>query len=215
MRLLALAGLGAAVLALTACESNESVWTAPGTPPASSAASSAGPSAAPSVVQPAASEAARVGASGSGCELPVTFGLAESYKPKAVKVEAGSALAELAERGPFTMVCEIDAKPAGNIGFLRVYTGSSDDLRAGLTAFAGDDAQGLLFRNVRLGALTGSEVRYKAKDPVEGALEQERAFAVRAGSDVVVVALDSFDSGEHQAMLPAYELAKVSLRPAS
>ncbi|MBL7253997.1 lipoprotein [Paractinoplanes lichenicola] len=207
MRQLALAGLGAAALALAACDSgNEPVWT----PPAATAPSAAAPAPGSDL------EATRVGAAGSGCELPVTFGVAESWKPKAVApMKADDPLAELTRRGPMTMKCEIDAKPAGNIGFLRVYTGKTGDLEANLTAFAGATAQEKRFRAVKVGDREGLEVVYKAKNPLEDVLDPERAFAVATDAGLVVVALDSLDSGEYEEMLPAYELAKSSLTATS
>ncbi|MBM2621945.1 hypothetical protein JIG36_41235 [Actinoplanes sp. LDG1-06] len=203
MRLPALAGFGAvafAVVALTGCSSTSSPASAL---PPSSVPSSAHAQAAP--------EAARVGAAGSGCELPVSFGLQASWRPQAVRVDAGDPLAGLARRGTLTMVCEIDAKPAGNIGYLRVYTGKTDDLRAALTAFAGTEAQNAVYTDLRIGGRPALEVTYQAKSQLEDALEPERAFVVQAGSKLVAVALDSFDSDEHAAMTPAFELARSSL----
>ncbi|MBB4697722.1 lipoprotein [Paractinoplanes abujensis] len=203
MRHLALAGLSAAAFALAACDSSSPASTPDASTPAPSA-----PAAAPG----AATEAARVGGAGSGCELPVTFGVAESWKPKAVAVKAGDPLAGLARRGPLTMVCEIDAKPAGNIGFLRVYTGRTGDLKENLTAYAGDTAQQKQFADVKIGGRDGLEVVYKAKNPLEDVLDPERAFAVPTSAGLVVVALDSLDSEEYETMLPAYELARTSLK---
>src|SRR4051794_40502368 len=128
--------LAATVLALTACGTTEAA------PPRASA----GPPA-----EPAAPEVARLGATGSTCPMPVDFGLAESYTAKAVRMDPDELLAELAQRGPLTMVCEIDAKPAGHIGFLRVWTGAGDQLRPALTAFAGPDAMEPVFTELTVG----------------------------------------------------------------
>lgn len=189
--------LATATLMLTACERAEVTPT----PAESSTAAQAA----------AAPEAARVGAAGSGCEMPVTFGIAAAWQPKAVTVAPGDPLAELARQGPVTMVCEIDAKPAGNIGFLRVYTGDAGELRPILEAFIGADAREPVFTEVRVGDRAGLEVVYQTKSELDDALERERAFAVATARGVVVVSLDSMDSAEHEAMLPAYELAKRSL----
>jgi hypothetical protein len=161
--------------------------------------------------QPAAPEAARVGAAGSGCELPVTFGLAESWKPKAVAIEPDNPLADLARKGPLTMVCEIDAKPAGNIGFLRVWTGEKGELRQNLDAFIGTNAREPVFTELRVNDRPAVEVTYREKSQLDDTLELERAFAVETAQGIAAVSLDSFDSEEHKAMLPAYELAKTTL----
>jgi hypothetical protein len=170
------------------------------------------PQTAPSTAeQPAAAETARIGATGSACEMPVAFGLAESWKPKAVTVAPEDPLAELARRGPLTMVCEIDAKPAGDIGFLRVWTGGKGELRPSLETFIGTDARTPIFTELQVDDRPALEVVYEQKDQVDDAMDQERAFAVETAQGIAVISLDSFDSAEHKSMLPAYELAKGSL----
>ncbi|MEU1511716.1 lipoprotein [Streptomyces sp. NPDC005811] len=166
---------------------------------------------------------ARVGPAGSACELPVTFDVAESWKPKAVDAEAGLAgvsedLADLAEaflrQGPVTMACEIDAKPAGNIGFLRVWTGEPGNAgaRAVLEDFvaAEQGAAREKYRTFETGGLTATEVEYTV--PGSGALRTSHAFAVVTPDGPVVLHLGGLDEEEHQEMLPAYELAKTTLR---
>ncbi|WP_249999308.1 lipoprotein [Actinoplanes sp. M2I2] len=193
------ATLAVAALALGACQGNEAAG-----PPAP--ASAAAPPAAPQ-----AAEKARVGTAADGCALPVSFGIAESWKPKAVRVEADDVLAELTRRGPLTMACEIDAKPAGSIGFLRVWTGPAGEPRPALTAFIGDRAQDAVFTELPIGGRPGLEVVYRQKSQLDDALEPERAFLVPTGQGIAVVSLDSFDSDEHDDMLPAYELGKAGL----
>ncbi|MEU4570823.1 lipoprotein [Micromonospora sp. NPDC023956] len=167
--------------------------------------------AAPPATTPVAVAAARIGAPGSACELPVTFALAESWKPEAVTVAPDNPLAELARRGPLTMVCEIDAKPAGNLGFLRVWTGAGDELRPSLQAFIGTDAHEPTYTESRIGDRPALEVVYQEKSQLDDAMEQERVFAVQTPRGIVAVSLESFDSEEHTEILPAYELAKRSL----
>ncbi|BCJ40902.1 hypothetical protein GCM10010168_47980 [Actinoplanes ianthinogenes] len=154
---------------------------------------------------------AKVGAAGSGCELPVSFGIADGWKPKQVTVTADDPLAALARKGPFTMACEIDAKPAGNLGFLRVWTGERAELKPALTAFIGDKAQEPAFTETPIGGKPGLTVDYQQKSQLDGTLEKESAFVVDSGKGLVLVSLDSFDSGEHTEMLPAYELAQKTL----
>jgi hypothetical protein len=184
-----------AALALTGCDSDTKK-----TPAASGAAAA-----------PAAAEAAKVGAAGSGCELPVTFGIAEDWKPKQVTVEADDPLAVLAKKGPFLMACEIDAKPAGNIGFLRVWTGAKNELKPGLTAFIGDRALEPAFTELQIGGKPALAVEYQQKSQLDDSVEKEAAFVVDAGEKLIAVSLDSFDSGEHAEMRPAYQLAQNTL----
>ncbi|MYR52015.1 hypothetical protein GTY83_23265 [Streptomyces sp. SID4928] len=169
-----------------------------------------------------AAKGGRLGGAGSACELPVTFDLAARWKPKAVAFEPDSdpdpvldALAELAEQGTVQMVCEVDAKPAGSIGFLRVWRGaaSEDDPQAVLRAFVADDPQAgkAAYTQVRAGALAGAEVSYTGHSELLDEPKKQRAFAVTTPDGPVVVHLGGLDTEEHTAMLPAYELAKKSL----
>ncbi|WP_405759590.1 lipoprotein [Streptomyces sp. NBC_01420] len=168
---------------------------------------------------PAARTAAKggtVGGAGSGCELPVTFDLAKDWKPKAVSVDPESELAELGTQGPVTMVCEIDAKPAGNLGFLRVWQGKggSTSPRETLEGFvkADENASKAAYRQVTAGKLTFTEVSYTLHSELMGEDRPARAFAVPTPKGPVVVHLGGLDSDEHREMLPAYELAKASVR---
>ncbi|MFD3818648.1 lipoprotein [Streptomyces rubiginosohelvolus] len=162
-----------------------------------------------------AAKGGRLGGAGSACELPVTFDLAARWKPKAIELEPDSILADLAEQGTVKMVCEIDAKPAGNIGFLRVWQGeaSEDDPQAVLKAFVADDpnASEAAYAQVKAGALAAAEVGYTVHSELMDESKKERAFAVTTPDGPVVVHLGGLDSDEHTAMLPAFELAKKSL----
>ncbi|MFJ9024871.1 lipoprotein [Streptomyces sp. NPDC102259] len=164
-----------------------------------------------------------VGASGSACELPVTFDIAEFWKAKGVDAEEASAatgdLADLADaflrQGPVTMACEVDAKPAGKIGFLRVWTGDpgDTDARAVLEDFvaAEQGASGARYSTVKAGDITGTEVAYVTTSELLEETKQEHAFAVTTSEGPVVLHLGGMDTAEHEAMLPAYELAKSTL----
>ena len=192
---------------LAACQSGDAEETA--APSASGAPASGG--AAPAG-GPAAAEAGKVGAAGSGCTMPVSFGIAASWAPKQVDTKGvDPELAALFKKGPMTAICEIDAKPAGNIGFIRVYTTDPGDLRTTLTAFIGAEAQAPAFTELQIGGTPALEVSYRSKNPLDDTIEQEIAFAVTTGQGVVAVSLQAFDDEEHAAMLPAYELAKTSL----
>jgi hypothetical protein len=173
-----------------------------------------GPSKAPEST--AVAKGVTLGAPGSACELPVTFTLAADWAPEAVRVDAGSELAELGQQGSATMVCEVDAKPAGHIGYLRVWQGKGAGTtpRAALEDFlAGDtNASGASFKATGAGAVAASEATYTVASELLDERKTERAFAVATPDGPVVVHLGGLDSQEHKAMLPAYELAKKTLK---
>ena len=178
----------------------------------------------PKATAEVAARGATVGAAGSACELPVTFDVAKSWKAEAVDAEeAGDASGDLAEladaflrQGPVTMACEIDAKPAGNIGFLRVWTGKPGDAdaRTVLEGFvaAEEGASGEKYRTFETGGLTGAEVEYDTTSKLMEETKKEHALAVTTPDGPVVLHLGGMDTEEHEAMLPAYELAKTTLR---
>ncbi|MFF7133219.1 MULTISPECIES: lipoprotein [unclassified Streptomyces] len=149
-----------------------------------------------------------IGAAGSACELPATFDIAEKWKAQAVHAPL--------RQGPVTLACEIDAKPAGNIGFLRVWTGKPGgaDARTVLEDFvaAEDGVSGEKYRTFRSGALSGVAVEYLYASELLDETKKESAFAVMTADGPVVVHLGGLDTEEHEEMLPAYELARRTLR---
>ncbi|MDX3750935.1 lipoprotein [Streptomyces sp. AK08-02] len=156
----------------------------------------------------AAKSGGGIGAAGSACELPVTFDIAEDWTAEAVH--------EPPRQGPVALVCEVDAKPAGHIGFLRVWTGApgADDAGTVLKAFmaAETGATKARYSAFKAGALSGVEVRYTYKTEFDDTAKTERALAVTTPRGPVVVHLGGLDDGEHEAMLPAYELAKRTVK---
>ncbi|MEV4331513.1 lipoprotein [Streptomyces sp. NPDC049597] len=159
-----------------------------------------------------------IGGPGSACPMPVTFDVAADWQPEAV--DSGGADDEfgaLLRQGTVTLVCEIDAKPAGNIGFIRVWAGGTagDDIRQALRAFVADAAKSRekeAYTATKAGELDAVEVTYVNTDELIGEPKKERAFAVATPEGVVVVDLGGLDTQEHEQMLPAYELARKSLR---
>ncbi|TVL90097.1 lipoprotein [Streptomyces sp. SAJ15] len=167
----------------------------------------------------AAPKAGQVGGRGTACPLPVEFALAESWKPKAVKPpKEDEPAAFLISQGPVKLACEIDAKPAGNIGFLRVWTndngGTGTKPMELLKSFMADDKYHRKpeYRELKAGSLAAAEVSYLNAAPgYEDDPKRERAFAVVTPKGGVVVHLGGFDSQEHEEMLPAYELARKTM----
>ncbi|MEU9702655.1 lipoprotein [Streptomyces sp. NPDC047981] len=165
----------------------------------------------------AATEAAAgsLGAPGSACALPVSFGLAADWKPQAVKAGDDEVFAALGKQGPATMVCEVDAKPAGNIGYLRVWTAGDSPARTALEGFvkAAEGTSKVTYKETRAGALPAVEVTYTVYNKLMEESKEERAFAVAAPKGTVIVHLGGLDSQEHREMLPALELARTTLKP--
>jgi hypothetical protein len=152
--------------------------------------------------------------------LPVTFDIAAEWTAEAVgdDEEVSQEIADAVLRqGPVALVCEVDAKPAGSIGFLRAWTGEpgDDDARTVLEAFVA--AQGGVskeeYGTFTAGGLTGAEVTYRYSDEFLEESKEERALAVTTAQGPVVLHLGGLDTEEHRAMLPAYELARKTLRP--
>ncbi|MCT4355521.1 lipoprotein [Streptomyces sp. Je 1-79] len=173
------------------------------------------PTAGASTAAAGAGEAAgSVGGSGTACELPVSFGLAADWKPKAVKATDDEVFAALGKQGPATMTCEIDAKPAGNIGYLRVWAAGEGAARTALEGFvkAEKNATEVSYRETEAGALPAVEVTYTVYNKLMEESKEERAFAVAAPKGTVIVHLGGLDTEEHREMLPAYELARSSLK---
>ncbi|MFG2468424.1 lipoprotein [Streptomyces canus] len=158
----------------------------------------------------AATSGGSIGAAGSACELPVTFDIAKSWKAEAVEAPLS--------QGPVSLACEIDAKPAGNIGFLRVWAGKSGDAdtRTVLEAFvaAEDGVTKEKYRTFTSGGVSGVEVEYLYSSELLDETKKESAFAVTTADGPVVVHLGGLDTEEHEEMLPAYELARRTLRTA-
>jgi hypothetical protein len=158
----------------------------------------------------AATSGGTIGAAGSACELPVTFDVAKSWKAEAVEAPLS--------QGPVSLACEIDAKPAGNIGFLRIWAGKSGDAdtRTVLEAFiaAEDGVTKEKYSTFTAGGVSGVEVEYLYSSELLGETKKESAFAVTTADGPVVVHLGGLDTEEHEEMLPAYELARRTLRTA-
>ncbi|MGQ4485758.1 lipoprotein [Streptomyces sp. SAS_281] len=164
-----------------------------------------------------AAKGGTVGGAGSGCELPVTFDLAEDWKPEAVlPVDPDSELGGFLTQGPVDLVCEIDAKPAGHIGFLRVWQGKGGNAspRAALEGFvkAEENTSEVTYTRLTAGKQALTEVTYTFRSPLMDGPRLTHAFALATPDGPVVVHLGGLDTDEHEDMLPAYELARKSVR---
>ncbi|SFE91184.1 hypothetical protein SAMN05421541_104398 [Actinoplanes philippinensis] len=200
------------VLAVSGCSADPAPQApqAPQAPPALAASSAP---AAP----PAAAAGATVGAEGSACELPVSFQAAAGWKAK--KVEAKGELAALAKVGDFTVVCEIDAKPAGNIGFLRVHVADglsgapAEHLQEFMKAAIGKrEASNTDITDVQIGGAQAAEGSWETLDKEYDIRSKYTAFALNTKKGIVVVQLAPLDTGEFTSMQPAYELARTTVK---
>ncbi|MET9804370.1 lipoprotein [Streptomyces sp. NPDC006368] len=171
------------------------------------------PSATASPTVPARGE--RLGAAGTPCVLPVSFETARHWTAEKVTVAEDPEFGDLAKQGTVTLVCEVDAKPAGHIGFIRVWTGTGKGgtARTALEAFVGAEKEAgkVRYRETTSGGLAATEVTYEITGEFLDEPKSERAFAVVTPGGPVVLHLGGLDSAEHRAMLPAYELAKKTL----
>ncbi|MFE5851921.1 lipoprotein [Streptomyces sp. NPDC056500] len=155
----------------------------------------------------------KVGIKGSPCELPVSFDHAADWTAEAVKEDTQFGLTSM---GPVTLKCEIDAKPAGIVGFLRIWVGgkAGDDPNAVLKEFVAENAKDRkseVFTKGTAGEFKVAEVSYLNVNEFLDTPRKERAFAFSTPKGVVVFDLGGMDSSEHDAMLPAYELARKTL----
>lgn len=196
-------------LLLSGCSSDsEKPEKSAGKKAQASASASASPSKAASA--DAAVKGATLGGAGSPCALPVSLDTAKDWTAEKVDISNPDFVLK---QGSVTLVCEVDAKPAGHIGFLRVWTGTGKggSPRQALEAFVTADkgASEARYTETKAGALPATEVTYTS-GPLDEA-KPERAFAVTTPSGPVVVHLGGMDAEEHEAMLPAYELAKKSV----
>lgn len=164
--------------------------------------------------------AGAVGTAGSECPLPVVFDRLTGWVPEKIvdlddKGEA--ALDALMTPGPFHVVCELESP--SNLGYLRVYVGperlaAKDQERLLRTVVKElDDGVELAFSTSESDdGLVLTEVSYVEVREVLDERAKRRAFLVAGEDGVVVVHLGGLDDEEHEGMLPAYELAKDSVR---
>ncbi|KOX21284.1 MULTISPECIES: lipoprotein [unclassified Streptomyces] len=187
-----------------------------GPEPLPGATPGARPTAEASAAKPAAEPvaAASLGGPGTACALPVSFSLAKDWEPEAVRNPEDPEFAALTRQGPATVRCEVDAKPAGHLGFLRVWTAERGPARAALEGFvkAERGSSGASYRETTAGGAPAVEVTYTVRSELLDEDKEERAFAVATPEGTVVVHLAGTDTEEHRAMLPAYELARTSLK---
>lgn len=165
-----------------------------------------------------AQAAGKVGPAGSGCTLPVTFDLPPKWRAKTIEPVTGE-MAEVADaftkRGGSTIRCEIDGRPSGDGGFLRVWT--SDDPARGprqaLEAFlaAEEEISGQEYRETKVGTLDAVEVSYLSKSSLTDENQRELAMALHTGQGTVLISISGRAFDEFKDFFPAYQLAQQTI----
>ncbi|GIJ47469.1 hypothetical protein Val02_43550 [Virgisporangium aliadipatigenens] len=187
------------LLALAACSEPEP--SAPSTKDNAPVASA--PASEPARHPPAPSgptPAAAAGKSVPTCTKGLAFDLAKDWKPRPVPDDTKEF--DVAGNHP---VCEVDGKPAGLIGFMRVYV-SPKQPQAALEAQVGTAKA--TYSEVTVGRAAGVEAVWT---DTKGA--PVRAFAVQGGTGSVLLVWGGLDAEEHEGGRPAYELAKRTAVP--
>ncbi|SHG51548.1 lipoprotein [Streptoalloteichus hindustanus] len=163
--------------------------------------------------------AGKIGGSDTPCALPVAFDLAKSWKAQSVQVDASGPAVQLGRKGGFGLKCEIDAKGAGHLGFLRVWVADQPGgvPRQALEKFLGGEKNlsEQQYRELTVGGMTAAEVTYAQEYPAMEMRTRKRVVAVNAPRGMVLVALDGLDADENRGMVPAHALAKQSMTPVS
>jgi hypothetical protein len=150
-----------------------------------------------------AAAATKIGGSDTPCPLPVAMDVPDKWKP--ARLEIGDL-----NQGGLDVLCEIDAKPAGAIGFIRVWVGPSAEPRQALAAYVADQTKvtDTQYRDTAVGQGSGAEATWLTEDT-----GRRRAFAMSTPLKTVLVTTGGIDDEEYQKMLPAFLLAKQSLVP--
>lgn len=153
-------------------------------------------------VKPAAA-ATKLGGANTPCSLPVAIDIPDKWKP--AHIDAG-----LGSQGGLEASCEIDAKPAGAIGFLRVFVGPAAEPRQALESFVADqkNPRDVEFRDTAVGQGSGVEATWLTEEA-----GRKRAFAMSTPLKTIVVTAGSIDDEEYAQLVPAFLLAKQSLTP--
>lgn len=191
-------------MAATGC-GGEAGKPAPAKTTAAPKESAATPAAAASMADPRAAAAAGKVGFGAGCPFPATFSTPARWKP----VDA-SGTGTVVGSG-IRLVCEIDGKPAGVVGFIRVWVRTPDATppaalgRAFVNGWA-TKATELRSRDLPIAGAPGAELQFRQAGTLN------RVFVVALPAAVVIVNWGGTDDEEHVSGLPAYILARSTIK---
>jgi hypothetical protein len=190
-------GLGLVALLIAGCGSAE-----PAKDNGSGSATGKGSAPWHDETRPAAA-AGKLGGADTACPLPVAVDLPDKWRP--VRIQGGDF-----HQGGLDALCEVDAKPAGAIGFIRVFVGSAAEPRKALESYLADQrtAHDVQYRDTSVGQGSGAEATW-----VDDETGRKRAFAMSTPLKTIVFSVGGIDDDEYQNMLPAFLLAKQSLAP--
>lgn len=203
---------GAAALALIAVTAVAGCGEdPPAAAPSAAAGAAPDPDGWPSVVP--AAPAGKVGP-GSECkDTPVRFDVPDKWTVGYIGSGFG---AEFPVAG-MPLMCEIDAKPGGIIGFIRVWHGrSTREPKAVLEDYVkqiAPRAVDVRYRPTRIGDLDAWEVWYQRPPDDVSDESQGRAFALSTDGQAVVTGWSALDDADYIAGLPGYVLARNSATP--
>ncbi|MEU2613957.1 lipoprotein [Micromonospora sp. NPDC007271] len=148
-----------------------------------------------------------------GCQLPVSFALAERRVARQARIpepEVAEALGSLVRRGGVSVRCEIDGHLA-RAGFMRVWTSDrpATEPRPVLEAYvaAGERVSDPTYRTVRAGTVDAVEATWTSMSELTGTDEREWALAVPAGQTIVLLTTNESIVDEAADVLPGYRLA--------
>lgn len=146
--------------------------------------------------------------SAEDCLTPVVFDLPKAWEPDAVDASTDDT------RTRPDLLCEVDGKPAGTVGFIRLSIDETPDgdAKAELQAHASEseNPHDVEYREVKVGGQPGWEVSYLFDVPEFDEENRSRSFAVVIGGQLVRVDLDA-PVESYVDVLPAYLLARDTL----
>lgn len=187
-------------VALAACGSE--------TPPGSTDVPTGGPAETPAARpgDPAPASAGElVGPENSACALPVSFTVARGWQAQAPSGGPTQGGAEL--------LCEIDGKPAGHLGYVHVWHSDEADAMTALSTFATDRfGAGHQYTEPIVDRQHAAEVSYVERLEDVEIDQPTRALALPVSNGTVLIATTAPNEEEFQANLPAYVLAKNTVR---
>ncbi|GGK35498.1 hypothetical protein GCM10010124_30220 [Pilimelia terevasa] len=215
----AAAVLATAAAVLAGCTGGERATMSPAA--SAGAAASATSAAAPSPGRPwfdevkAAAAGTKVGGAGGGCPMPVAFTGPKGWKVKPFR--PGGVLDELAKQGGFTLVCELDAKPAQVLGLMKVMLAdqAGGDLRAAVDAYLkpGPDTKvrSRVDREVTVAGVPALEVAYENYSALLETTTRARLLAVGNRGRMSLLWIGGLDEQEHKGLLGGLVLARTTM----
>ncbi|MEV5510161.1 lipoprotein [Streptomyces orinoci] len=161
----------------------------------------------------------RIGDAGTACVLPVSFEAPKGWKFTGFTDEDSELLSKLSGHRSVKGACELSASSTGVIGFIRIYTTDRPEKspRQVLEDFVAEEKRvsGPEYSETKLGDLPAAEVVYTQQNILTDKPQQRRGVAVKTAKGLTVLHLEGAESDDSKVMIPAYETAKKTMRPAA